>query len=651
MIKKLFFAFLLLPLTQTAFTQDLQRIVSTTPALLTKAQTTGNSIEIKYCTDKIAWSVGVAPNAEVEAAIFIPKETVNKYAGQSLTKIRIGFGMSAATNTKVFIRTNLDDDPVYTEPVTLTTGTWNEITLSTPYEIKQDEGFYIGYSFKSASTSNYYSLGLDDSPKANPNGDLIKYKSGTTTSPWVHLGDQSFPNLCITGIVEGENLPRYDVDFSSLSSPLSAVNVNEAVPLVLNAKNIAIDTITSLDVAYKIGENEKTVLPFTQLNIAPDSTFHLEIRDVVFEETGEYSIEVSIEKINGFDDQYPSDNVQKASIYVWEAPIEPTHVSTQPTNKNVVLEEFTGVNCQYCPDGHKRANEIIKNNPGRVSVINIHQGSYAAVIPDYRTEWGDAIAAQTGLEGYPSGTVNRHVFTGGKTILDRGAFATRSATILSQPSYVNIAVNATVSEDTRELIADVELYYTDNGLPVNLLNIALIQDSIIGPQSGSSYYPEMVKNGQYQHNHMLRDLLTKQWGDSIKQTAAGTFVIKRYVYSVPVAYRNIPVNLEKLEIVAFIAEGEQEIVSSQSSKIIKIPYTGGIGNIKESEIKIFVQDGSLFINSEAPVQQVTIYNISGQKVFLATVSEPVVDMNNLNPGIYIVKIQTAEGEKTIKVIK
>ena len=29
-----------------------------------------------------------------------------------------------------------------------------------------------------------------------------------------------------------------------------------------------------------------------------------------------------------------------------------TNVSTTPENKNVVLEEFTGISCPYCPDGH-----------------------------------------------------------------------------------------------------------------------------------------------------------------------------------------------------------------------------------------------------------------------------------------------------------
>jgi hypothetical protein len=652
MTKKLLFISLLLPLIHAVFAQDLLHVASMTPVAPTETQAANNSLTIKYCTDTIQGSLGVAAGADIEAAIFIPKERLNKYAGQLLTKIRVGLGRDAVTNAKVFIRTNLEEDPVYTQDVTFTAAAWNDIALSEPYEIKQEEDLYIGYSFKSGSGSNFYSLGIDDSPNANPMGDLIKYKSGTTTSPWMHIGEQAFPNLCIAGVIEGENLPRYDVDFSSLSVPLSLVNINESISIGLNAKNIAIDTITSLDVAYKAGENEKIVQQFTQLSIPSDSVFKLNLENIQFDETGKYALEVSIEKINGSDDQYPSDNTQKATVGVWNAPVTPLLVSIEPSNKNVVLEEFTGINCQFCPDGHKKANQIIESNPGRVSVINIHQGGYANVSPDYRTEWGNAIAAQTKLAGYPSGTVNRHVFSGGNTILDRGVFAARSTTILGQSSYVNVVVNATVNENTRELTTDVELYYTAAGSPVNLLNIALLQDSILGPQVGAAtWYPEMVKNGQYQHNHMLRDLLTKQWGDSIKQTTAGTFIAKRYLYVIPEAYRDIPVNLGKLEIVAFVAEGTQEIVSGHSSKVIQTSSTGGVGKIKKTNITTFIRDGFLFINSEAPVRQAVIYNVSGQKVLSAIVTDRVVDVNSLNTGIYIVKVQTADGEKVMKVIK
>lgn len=65
-----------------------------------------------------------------------------------------------------------------------------------------------------------------------------------------------------------------------------------------------------------------------------------------------------------------------------------TIVSTTPQDKNVVLEEFTGVNCVFCPDGHARAQAIQDAYPDRVSLINIHTGGFANPTgnqPDFRT--------------------------------------------------------------------------------------------------------------------------------------------------------------------------------------------------------------------------------------------------------------------------
>lgn len=62
-------------------------------------------------------------------------------------------------------------------------------------------------------------------------------------------------------------------------------------------------------------------------------------------------------------------------------------------NKNVVLEEFTGIHCQYCPDGHRRAQELKDAHPDDVIIINIHTGSFANPDPgqpDFRTPFGFA---------------------------------------------------------------------------------------------------------------------------------------------------------------------------------------------------------------------------------------------------------------------
>ena len=119
-----------------------------------------------------------------------------------------------------------------------------------------------------------------------------------------------------------------------------------------------------------------------------------------------------------------------------------TIVGTDPENKNVVLEEFTGIHCVYCPDGHAIAQAIYDAHPDDVVLINIHTGGYASPSsgePDFRTPWGDAIAAQSGLTGYPAGTVNRHLFPGWSqgsgTAMSRGQWNGAANQIMAEGSY------------------------------------------------------------------------------------------------------------------------------------------------------------------------------------------------------------------------
>ncbi|MBN8572914.1 MAG: hypothetical protein J0M05_03290, partial [Candidatus Kapabacteria bacterium] len=59
-------------------------------------------------------------------------------------------------------------------------------------------------------------------------------------------------------------------------------------------------------------------------------------------------------------------------------------VSTQKLNRTVVLEDFTGVRCGYCPEGHVIAADIKKNSPvGSVILINIHVGPFASPMDGY----------------------------------------------------------------------------------------------------------------------------------------------------------------------------------------------------------------------------------------------------------------------------
>lgn len=238
---------------------------------------------------------------------------------------------------------------------------------------------------------------------------------------------------------------------------------------------------------------------------------------------------------------------------------QPTFVSTSPSNKNVVLEEYTGTNCPNCPDGHRRANLIADANPGKVVLINIHQGSFSGNNPDYKTEWGNALAAQYNISSYPIGTLNR-----GVSAIGRGEWANVSNNILAQASFVNIAAKAEVNTSTRELTVIVEVYYTGGAeTSSNMLNVALLQNEILGPQSGMAANSDYVVDGQYRHMHMLRHLITGQWGDTLKVEAGnipeGTFFTRTYTYTLPETIRNVPIDIENIEIAAFITKDKKTI--------------------------------------------------------------------------------------------
>ena len=251
-------------------------------------------------------------------------------------------------------------------------------------------------------------------------------------------------------------------------------------------------------------------------------------------------------------------------------------VSTAPENKNVVLEEFTGITCTFCPQGHAIANTIAANNPGDVVLINIHTGGYANPTgpgTDFRTSFGTAIAGQTNLAGYPAGTVNRHEFAGLQqnttgTAMSRGNWDQAATQILGEASYANVALEGTIDYVTRVLTVDVEVHFTGVAPASMNLNVALLQNNVEGPQTGASGNPSAIlPNGNYNHQHMLRHLLTGQWGEVVTTTTQGTTFSNQYTWTIPADLNGVPLSMGNFEIAAFVAEGQQEVITGAKGPI------------------------------------------------------------------------------------
>ena len=265
-----------------------------------------------------------------------------------------------------------------------------------------------------------------------------------------------------------------------------------------------------------------------------------------------------------------------------------TIVETNTQLKNIVLEEFTGIYCGYCPEGHAIAEEISSLNPGRVVLVNIHTGGYAVpqngTDPDFQTIFGEAIAAQSDLTGYPAGTVNRHLFSqwsqSSGTAMGRNHWANASDLILPEASPVNVGFVSSFDSITRVLTVNVEAYYTiGSPEPINYLNVAFLENHVFGYQSGGS--------ANYDHKHILRHFITGQWGEEITTTSQGSFFSGTYTYTVPAEYV-----IENCDVAVYISETHQEIYTG-----CQAPADGGsndgssvlfIGTIVPTNYSVFV---------------------------------------------------------------
>ncbi len=236
------------------------------------------------------------------------------------------------------------------------------------------------------------------------------------------------------------------------------------------------------------------------------------------------------------------------------------YVSTEPANRNVILEEFTGRGCGYCTDGHRIANELMAANPDRLWAINIHAGGYAQTsYPNMITQDGNTIHNGFSISGYPTGVVNRSTSAG----QDRGQWGNIANQQMSQVSECNIAGMVVVNPQTRTATITVEVYYTGNStVDENYLTVAMLQDSILGSQADyGNYNPTQWVGNQYCHMHILRDVISESaWGDPISPTTQGTLITRTYQYQIPEIIgspNGVEVDIDNIFFLAWVAERQQ----------------------------------------------------------------------------------------------
>ena len=98
-----------------------------------------------------------------------------------------------------------------------------------------------------------------------------------------------------------------------------------------------------------------------------------------------------------------------------EKPVIIPDFSVPKGDRNVLIEEFTGVRCVNCPNGAKIIEEMVAEFGDRVVPISIHHGFFAKPLKQSKSDlnchcgYGDAVTETLGKGpiGYPAAVINR----------------------------------------------------------------------------------------------------------------------------------------------------------------------------------------------------------------------------------------------------
>lgn len=244
----------------------------------------------------------------------------------------------------------------------------------------------------------------------------------------------------------------------------------------------------------------------------------------------------------------------------------------------VLVEDYTGHTCGYCPNAADVLNQITHAMPDKVVGLAVHAGdNFAAPKPpeypsDFRTEAGTAWDNFFGISaaGQPNGMVNRKMFNGNR-ISPFATWNSRAQAILnaSPLADVQIAIKNYYLADKGQVISYIHAAALKSLPEAVKLGVYISEDSVIAPQK--RYVIDTLNGGlitlhieDYVHMHMLRGHSGAIWGDVIFPAGAPAGTITRKDHLISLRPEWNPKHC-KVVCIAYLADSYEVVQAFQKS--------------------------------------------------------------------------------------
>jgi hypothetical protein len=339
------------------------------------------------------------------------------------------------------------------------------------------------------------------------------------------------------------------------------------------------------------------------------------------------------------------------------------------TVKKVVLEDFTGAWCQWCPEGTGVSEALALANPSNFINVAEHSGD-ALECPD-----GAAMDAALLVTAYPNGAVDRFQFTGqAKIPQGRGTWTSSVATRKSAGAIASVSfANVQVSGNTYS--GDIKVKFSSlpaSGVPLKV-NVLALEDSIaaVGQYAqtnagASTYQPGNNPLVNFYHNDVMRDALNGLWGSNANIPANPSIGVE---YSEPFIFIKSPdwkkQNMKLVAILAYdgtVAANQKEILNAERFSLRTLAPLG-VNDVKANALSTLVFPNPAKVNDNVLVNftlqkdaKVTmeLINSLGQVLGLPYKSFEIAgshsiqfntrEYGNIAPGIYNLKLSTDNGD-------
>lgn len=532
---------------------------------------------LSNCEHKIAASGGWgADNAgEISGAIFVPQEKLNTLVGNQISRIDVGLiSRINVRDMTVWVRSTLEGANLAETTIERGALGWNEIKLASPYTIKaEDEGLYIGFSYKNTGSSHPVSF-VGSGKKG------LSFFKGTADGAWQDMAD--YGNLSLEVVVTGSSLPMYDLalEQAAITPNIALGKTGYTVSGVVS--NLAIKDVSGF--TLKIGESNKVevnALVKSGASAAFSASFMADAQL-----TG--LVNVAIESLKDGDDANMENNSVTAGVAFM---------------RNVVVEEFTTERCPNCPPAAAGFHQALESNElyaTRVFAVCHHAG--------FGTDWLNrqcdkdllALYNDNGSVYAPAFMFNRQPMFDSNYI--NGAKDNVAALRLKEdiiecieyamaiPTHALVGVNidnVRETEEGTELTFEASVLADDDFKVASpILTVYVTEDDIKAQvQSGA--------DGDFYHQHVIR-WDNGSWGEKI--TLTNHAFSKTYTVLLDKNW-----NKEKMHIVAFVSNHD-------SSN----PLNNAVENAAGIDVNVAVTGLCHTTEDDQPVV-IGRYTISGQR--------------------------------------